>query len=357
MRMRNERGFALPTTILLVTVLTVMLAAAFTRTSSDLQVADGSQAIEEALSVAQSGLQRYFEDISARPADGDSTRYNVTGGYAWVKSFVLRSPADTMENQMFLITSTGYVIEPNQGSAPVAERTVAQVAFWQTARVLRPAAWVAANGIDIGDDKAKLKIDGVKEPGPDTLGLRSPGPPTGDTVGFNPIGFPTGALYGGTAESVALSTGIDWQSIRNGEFDYDATVLFSGNSDWTWSTYFIDGDLTLTSKKKPGTGVLIVTGDLILSHKDFEWRGLVLVGGRIIVTVSGKTKHKFKGMLLTGLNEQIPALPSVLANYVSDHKKNKFEVFYESSFVSVAISNFTGMVPLENTWYDNWATY
>ncbi len=82
---RNERGFALPVTILLVALLTVLLSAGFTRVRAELEITEGTAQVAAALAVAQSGLHTYLGMLNVdtcsrpiRPADGDSLRINVT---------------------------------------------------------------------------------------------------------------------------------------------------------------------------------------------------------------------------------------------------------------------------------------
>jgi Tfp pilus assembly protein PilX len=80
---RNERGFALPLTILVVTVMTMLIASAHVRARADRIIAESSGATVTAFAVAQSGLYRYLaycDSIKVRPADGDSLRVNVSSG-------------------------------------------------------------------------------------------------------------------------------------------------------------------------------------------------------------------------------------------------------------------------------------
>ncbi len=96
----NERGFALPITIFLIAILTIMLGSTFTRAATENQIAGGSKATVDALYVAQAGLEKYFGQAfssTSRPLAGDSLRLDVPGGFAWVVPEVLRTPADTMD--------------------------------------------------------------------------------------------------------------------------------------------------------------------------------------------------------------------------------------------------------------------
>ncbi len=63
---RDDRGFALPLTLFLIAVLTLMLGATFTRAATEIRIAAGSKSAMDALFVAQSGLEKYFgQDFTA----------------------------------------------------------------------------------------------------------------------------------------------------------------------------------------------------------------------------------------------------------------------------------------------------
>ncbi len=341
---QSERGFALPTTIFLVTFLTVLLATALARARSDHEVANSGQSVVDALAIAESGLQTYMDGQTSRPSDGDSVRINLTGGYADVAALVLQNPADQTENEYFVIRSTGYVIDPNQGATPIAERTVAQMALWQVGRISQIAALVAANGIKTsilaginlhGDDHSTCSA-------PDIAGARlaTQFPPAGNYRGNPPI------WIGETADSVANETGISWQLITDGAFSYDYTDLSSMTDS---SSYYIDGDLTLTAN---GEGLLIVTGDLTTAAGFAVWNGIILVGGQIIFQVNN---NRFRGIVATGLNEQLGG-PPVQKNMMNK-KDRDYKFYYASCNVEDALKALTGLIPINNAWIDNWATY
>jgi len=259
---------------------------------------------------------------------------------------VLQNPADQTENEYFVIRSTGYVIDPNQGATPIAERTVAQMALWQVGRISRIAAFVAANGITTPTGGADIDVDGENEPvcsAPGIAGLRLPTQtaPGGQYDGNPPI------WIGETADSVANETGINWQLITDGQFSYDYTDLSSMTDS---SSYYIDGDLTLTAD---GTGLLIVTGDLTTGTGFRRWDGIILVGGQIIFAVD---HTDFYGIVATGLNEQIATMPPVAGNTMNQNTW-QYHFDYHSCNVDKALKTRTGLIPINNTWIDNWATY
>lgn len=342
----NERGIALPITIFLVTLLTVMLAAALARAASDHEVADAGQWATASLAIAESGLNTYYGTQSTRPTDGDSTRINVTGGYADVVVSALQVPADPMEDQTFVIRSTGYLIDANQGSTPVAEHTVAQIAVWQIEQINTIAALVAANGNNTGSG-ADIQMDGIDfgSCGASNIaGVRIPSSSgsNGTYTGSPPI------WEAATSDSVARETEIDWVTIRAGNFAYDYTDLTTMTDS---SSYFINGDYTLTAD---GEGLLIVTGDLTGGGTFTNWTGVVLVGGKLVLTQNGWINN-FDGLVITGLDEGVSGLSPVSTNRLRGSSSYWFE--YNSCNVRNALKSFTSLIPLENTWIDNWATY
>ncbi len=158
----NNRGFALPITLFLIAILTLMLGSTLTRAATENQIAAGSKSTVDALLVAQSGLEKYFgQDFaeSDRPLSGDSTRLDVPGGWVWVVPDVLITPADTMRSFRYIIRSTGFAEDPSQPGSALASHTVAQFADWQQASFDAPrAALIAANGLDI--ESSDVEVDG-----------------------------------------------------------------------------------------------------------------------------------------------------------------------------------------------------
>ncbi len=150
---RDDRGVALPLTIFVIAILTLMLGATFTRAATESRIAAGSKWAVDALFVAQAGLEKYLgQDFTAsdRPLLEDSMRLDVPGGWAWVVPDVLMTPADTMLDFRYIIRSTGYVEDPSQPGNALASHTVAQFADWQTAWLDAPrTALTAAFLLDV----------------------------------------------------------------------------------------------------------------------------------------------------------------------------------------------------------------
>jgi len=360
---RNRRGFALPFTILLTALITVMLAAAFTRVAVDVQVADSGSASVTSLSVAQAGLQAFFADtFTVRPQPGDSIRYNVTGGYAWVVPEELQRPADTVANDvMYAVRSHGVVIDPNQGATPIANRTVVQFARWQIGSISVPALFTAANGLQRqgGQPDGQLTLMGRDNNDCNTeldtlpqLRISGTNLPIIDAwSGFPPI-------IGGSPFSVAASTGIDWNSIVNGGFQADSNFLVLGDTI-TFPSQMVVGDTTITMPAI-GSGLLIVTGNLTIngtgsSSQEVAWHGVILVGGYLDARAEYFDLH---GLIVTGLNELLgtPVLtPSRAGGELVNDIDSDF--LFEGCYVEQALRSLNGFVPVTNAIVDNWSTY
>jgi hypothetical protein len=349
-RRLSEAGVALPLTVFLVAVLTVMLAASFTRIRSELQLADGSNDMVTAFGVAQSGLNSYLGlTRDSRPLDGDSARINVVGGYADVVASLIRN--DTLSGRWtYVVRSTGRVIDPAVGAEPQGVHTVAQFAEWQWGNIAAPAAWtsipniVRAPGLPPGVDPD------VVASGTDACGLAATIPgirarAISDTTGFVVSGSPP-IVTDGSSATVSALTGISWNAILNGAIGSDHDSLIPG--DTTYATYHIDGDVTATNLR--GSGLLTVSGQLTTTGNYFAWDGIVLVGNSVWQQATDSTV--VRGLLVTGLNWQT-GHPYV-SGIVDDPP---IAVYYDSCKVRHALQSVRGFLLMENAWFDLWATY
>jgi hypothetical protein len=346
----SERGIALPLTLFIVILLTVMLASLFARVGIEREMAVGASDAVTALAVAQAGLQRYFGSKTSRPPDGDSVRINVTGGYADVVAHVVQHPADTMSDQLYVVRSTGYVIVPALGAVPQARRTIAQFAYWQTGSIDAVAAWTAANRTDRRSG-GTVDISGDDAYGrePAVYGLRTRNgsnvsPPTGIS------GSPAGYYENGSGSAVASLADIDWQRVTDGHFipDYYAYRTW----DTSYPSMLVRGNLDLTGFVTGGYGLLIVTGDLTIRSTYFIWYGIILVGGKIDFDATGTWVY---GNVKSGLNEQLGGAVPPRGYFAGTGRT--LTVYYHSYYVERALASLTGFAPVPNGWVDNWATY
>jgi hypothetical protein len=360
---RNERGFALPVTILLVALLTVLLSAGFTRVRAELEITESTDQVALALAVAQSGLHTYMGTLNVdtcsrplRPADGDSLRINVTGGYTEVVARVVQRPLDTLANWTYLIRSTGYAINPLEGSTPTARRTVTQFAEWQSGQLTFEAAFTAANGLDDEDNgTGEFRGEDGNWPvicrDPDKYAIRVPAGQAPLIPGYTTTGLSPNVAEWSTPSDVTLGTNVDWFATINSGIVPDYTSV--QNWDWNYPLVYIAGDATVGSlgSTTTSTGLLIVTGDLRILGNFFQFYGVVLVGGRVIFDADDQ---RFDGYLASGLNEQ-------LGINVSDTDigagNDYTDVDFNSAHIRLAMQALAGWAPMANAWIDNWATY
>ena len=357
---RDQCGFALPLTILVITVMTMLIASANVRARADRIIAESNGSTVGAFAVAQSGLHRYFayyDSLKVRPVDGDSLRINVPSGYADVVAHKVQSPSDTMQYEVYVVRSTGFLIEPIRGSDPAAQRTVAQFAQWHSAAIRTSGgvigAFTAANGLDVdllgGVYVNGFDYDSCLPAAAAVPGILATAASTADPAEFDLLtGSPAMSKTGG-GSSVASNTGIDWPSIANGQFvaEYDAFQP----GDLSYPTMLISGDLSINDGF--GTGLLMVTGDLTLTGSVFNFKGVLLVGGTLRDNTSFSTQ--VLGVVVTGLNEQLGNSPPVGQLGGVDAKLTY--VRYASCEIRKALNAFVGFEPISNAWIDNWAMY
>jgi len=362
-RLHDRSGFALPVTLFVVAIVTVMLSAVFVQVRNDRRISESSGDMVDALTIAQSGLQTYlgtttFDECERanRPLDGDSVRINLQGGYADVVAHVAKKPADTLATWLYVVRSTGHVIRPTAGEDPQAQRTVAQFARWQRNSLNVIAAFTSANDMHgcMGSSAGELKgVDhaptGCQEPS--VLGFRTPSSGAPSLPDYTLNGVAPYVLESGSGTMIADSTLIDWADVLGGGIvpDYDYVRLW----DTDYPVMLIQGDTTITCG--PGTttgyGLLIVGGDLRINGTGswcFQWYGAVLVGGDITLDADDQ---RFDGVLITGLNEQTGSVGD------SHVHGDVVDIDYDSRYVRLALKSLAGFAPVGNAWVDNWASY
>jgi type II secretory pathway pseudopilin PulG len=352
-RLADRRGFALPVVILIVALLTVLLTTGLSRARTERQIAQASDETSEALAVAQSGLQTYLGTVTSRPADNDSIRVNVTGGYANVVVHLVRRPADTTRRSLYLVRSTGVVINPDSGAAPRAQRTIAQFAEWEAGFMLRRAALTAANGIYKRDGAAILRIWGTDYSGCSPSASAIPGLRTTDTTGsatptVDYSGAP-GLIEHGSSEgpAIAAATAINWAGAMGGDLVPDYTSF--QNFNFSYPIQRITGTLN-RGLVTGGSGLLVVTGDLNISEF-FFFQGIILVGGAIDFDPGSWVV--IRGLVVSGLNEQLGINPPR-----TEYGNGSYlEIQYASCYVELALAPLRGLAPVRNAWLDTWASY
>jgi hypothetical protein len=347
----DRQGFALPLVILLVALLTVLLTSGLARARTERQIANASDEMSVARTIAQGGLQIYLGATSIRPPDGDSVRVNYIGGYANVVAHLVRRPADTIERSLYVIRSTGVVINPDSGSRGWARHTVAQFAEWETGMMLHRAALTAANGIRRDSGTANVVIWGTDGcgvrpsiPGLRTTTLTGSATPAPDLQG-NP-GLLTEGV--GTGPAIANNTLINWAAVLGAGLVPHYTTF--QNANLTYPVQRIAGNLTLSGIRY-SSGLLAISGDLSLTGDFFYFEGIILVGGKIQFRADFTM---VRGLVVTGLNEQLGISPG--RTEIGSYDNGSY-IYYDSCKVRSALAPFIGLAPVQNAWMNVWATY
>lgn len=362
--LREPHGFALPITLFVVAIVTLMLSAVFIRVQTDRRIADSSGDLVSALAVAQSGLHTYLGTVSfdgcdraIRPLGGDSVRINVQGGYTDVVAHVVQRPADTLTPWMYIVRSTGHLIDPTQGQDPQAVRTVAQFAHWQRNSMNVLAAFTAANGLETSGWTSTGELKGVDQAPsgcqePSVYALRVPNNWAPSPLTYTLSGKSPYVYEANSKGSVANQTKIDWLETITGGIvpDYDYVRLW----DSSYPVMLLEGNVLINCG--PGTttgyGLLIVTGDLQISGTDswcFQWNGVILVGGEIEWDANDM---RVDGTVVSGMKKQLGEWADE-----GDVDGNYLDIDYDSRYVRLALKSLAGYAPVGNAWLDNWATY
>jgi hypothetical protein len=372
-RLHDRSGFALPVTLFVVAIVTVMLSAVFVQVRMDRRISESSGDIVDALTVAQSGLQTYLGMTSfdaceraIRPLDGDSVRINVQGGYADVVAHVTQKPADTLSSWLYVVRSTGHVILPTAGEDPQAQRTVAQFARWQRNSLNVLAAWTAANGLEtaglvsapVGNTGELKGADqapsGCKDPNVYSLRVPSGAAPTWPPTGYTLNGLSPYMLASGSKSGVADETLIDWEAVTSGGIvpDYDYMRFW----DTDYPVMLVESAKLDVMSCGTGYGLLIVTGDLDFNGTGspcYQWYGVIIVGGEIEWDASDQ---RVDGAVISGMKRQVSEWTD--EGDVDGNSNGAYlDIDYDSRYVRLALKSLAGFAPVGNAWVDNWATY
>jgi len=362
-RLPRRRGFILPTTLLVLTLVTVMLAAAFVMVSAEYRTTDNSFASARALAIAQAGLQNYFAMGHILTGTSDSTRYTYSGGYARVRAWRLRDSTTTgpEEPALWVVRAIGYDTSNAPAGQPNAQRAVAHFAQLNRGTLPARAAMVAANGVTmLGALAAANPINGVNTgflavPGcvlpvnDDTVGLTVPAA-GGYTSGAPATSPGNGIEYLASAGEVLDSTRIDWAALLGGQFtpDYVNQLPPAGNS--TYQAHYFTGDMTIPSGQR--RGLLVVNGDVTFGS-GMHWDGIIVAGGQIL----GGTNVSYivHGVVISGLN--ISQGEAVQPNRILRSPTSSRVIQWDWCYAQASIGALSYLIPLKNAWVDNWSLY
>jgi hypothetical protein len=354
--MRTERkGFAIPTAILVIGILTISIAAGFSLVISERKGVDDQNAQVSAFVLAEQGLQTFFVKrdslgYTSRPpaAHEGPKRIYLKGGYADVQLDLVRPPIGSLAG-LYVVRSKGVETKGAIGGNPAGVRTVAQYAAWEPASMEVQSGWTALTGIrKNGNSGSFLGVDACGDSA-DIAGVAVPVVP-----GFNrPATADSVEYLGQTVNDAAREVEVDWAGILAGTALTPDIVYPPGPvPSWTDTTYYptiyVDGTLLTNSAWSGGRGLLIVKGDLFGGNgSTFTWKGVVLVGGDL----TGNGNNNIQGAIISSLNAKLGQ--TVPINEVNGTKTYQ----YNSCEVAKALRGMGALVPLNNTWVDNWVEY
>jgi hypothetical protein len=354
---RPRRGAALPVVILLMVILALSLTAAFTINSNESRAVDNQQEQIEAFALAESGRERYLVDraafgLAGEPAASESIRVVQSGGYADVVVTRMRQSFGGRPG-LYALRSTGVRTNPRMPGQPAATRTVGQIFKWETGNLNIPGAFTSLSGIQKNGGAGQFT--GVDQCGmlPAVGGVAVPTVPGYTQSGGTsiPAGNPPIKDLG-MPPSSNDSARIDWAGVLAGTSltpthtippqTFPTAAQFADTS--FWPIIKVTGNLSLPNS---GRGILIISGSFSVNGGQ-TWDGLMLVGG----TVTSNGGNYINGALISGLNMQLGQVvpPSAIANGEKYFR-------YNSCILARALRPFAGIVPMDNAWADNWASY
>lgn len=351
-----RQGFALPSAILVIGILSISIAAGFTLVNSERRGVDDQKAQVSAFVLAEQGLQTFFVKrdslgfLSRPPGLKEGpVRIYFKGGYADVQLDRVRPPTGSLAG-LYVVRSRGTQTQGAINGTPAGVRTVAQYAAWEPAAMEVLAGWTAISGIKKnGNSGTFLGVDACKDSAA-IAGIAVPMVP-----GFNqPTTTDSLEYLAETINEAARQVEIDWAGILSGSAltpNYvvppDAIPSFADTT--FYPTIFMAGTGTVgSSALNGGRGTLIVQGNLDTgSGATFNWKGVVLVGGDI----TGNGNNYIQGAIVSALNAKLGQ--TVPINTVNGTKQYQ----YNSCEVAKALMGLGALVPLPNTWVDNWVEY
>lgn len=371
--MRVMPGFALPMVILVMFVLVGAIAAGFAMLSSERAADDASIQSQSAVALAETGLQQGLRNRPGLglprvpPAGIESTRVQLTGGYADIVTTLLRPAQGITVAALYYVRSRGVRTVSGFPGAGNAVAMASAYATFQIQTMSIQAAMTGINGINkAGTSGAISGIDQCNPSAPPQAAVAVPISPgyTGSTAPLVGAGSPPIAYIGSSAATAATSIPFDWADIVSGSAitpDYlipasgagfPTAAWFAANPT-AWPTIIVtNGPIPNTPFRlgQTGRGLLIVYGDLDLNGSPAGWNGVIIVGGRI--TSNGA--NQVVGATVTGLNAKLGIF--VEKNSVTELNGNK-DFLYSSCNVTSSLTSLGALRVYQNTWANNYPTY
>lgn len=381
-RSRRRRGFALPMAILLIAFLTVTIAAAYAATSSEMTVNVAQRGESRAFMIAQAGLENF---MARRNEPGfcancglpptvtyESTTVYLPSGRAEIVAQRVRV-ATSKTPAVYLLRSRGIdttsIALSGRSAGARAERSVAQLVYWNVNQVQVLSGWTSTSGLDKNGSSGT--ISGVDLCGqmPSVAGIAVPDGDYSANGNFTPDGNPPVQELG-TQQQANDAVKIDWSGMMNGnriQPDFTFSNQGAANAGWPdmanplyYPVIRVNGNFTLPDVG--GHGTLIVMGNLTISGNNL-WQGIILVGG----TMTSNGNNTMLGATMSGLNSKLSQAQldsaqlkssSTLSRTPANATANGNKTFqYNSCEVSKAASGLASYSVYPNAWMDNFVTY
>ena len=362
-------GFAMPLALLTLVVLTVGVAASFSRVTSEMRRTQDRQAETDAFVYAQGSLERFAVDrknlgfLANPPLPVESVRIAFVDGYADVVARRVL-PKTATEDAVYLLNARAVKQTGNAAWAPQSEATVTQYAYFRDGMMKVLSAWTSLTGLEKNGGVGTIDGSDASPSGSMTdYGSACGGEPTvagvavPDVPGYiqnggspAPTGSPPVDSLGTQAQTIA-AVGIDWDAILNGNVILPDLIIptpDSWPSSWPsgwWPVIRIDGDYNVNPPG--GQGTLIVTGDLEINGLA-EWEGIILVGG----TLYSDGYNNVHGAVVSGLNVMLGMTVGQ-----SDVGNGNKTYQYDSCAIANAANRFSAHVLINKTWSNNWPVW
>lgn len=338
----GEGGFALIASLLTLIVISVIAAAGFVTSQTEVQVSRNHSTSVTAFYVADAALNDYLaENDTAVVA---SQAFSYAGGSAVVTaSPLIDVDADAA---LYLVSAVGRATMPD-GS--VSQRTVSKLVIFKQGSpppgLLGQAALTTIAGINVKGAAAKADGNdhtvGGCPAAPPISGVRTPTGMFRGKIGNIAFGTPPVDDAVATPLELAQALGIDWAGVKDGTaLEHDYVVTDPADMPDTedlpiedWPVTFLDneasGEVRLGSGQS-GSGLLIIGGDVKISGS-FVWKGMILIGGGF--EISGSVN--IKGTMTAGLNVLTGGTPGeVTIGNGSPH------MYYHSCYANAMLNNF-----------------